>query len=320
LYSELTDVIFATAPGKWDFWGCKSCSSGYLSPRPTRETIHIAYEDYYTHNAVGEETKSAVAEAISKLRLSLINGYRNRIFNAGFAPAIGVGYQITRLRPHTARVIQDDLRYLPKIREGTRPRLLDVGCGNGGFLKVAAQGGWQAFGCDPDPKVEEFVSKESNVFIRVGGHEVFLDEAGSFDIVTSSHVIEHVHDPIHELKGLFQLLKPGGFLYLDTPNIGSFGHQFWSKYWLGLDAPRHLTLPSRSILEDLLQRLGFRDIQFIQRPGAWKSISLKSARLKIGRRYNDGSADHELKLPIYRDESPESSEFLTVTCVKPTDA
>jgi hypothetical protein len=132
--------------------------------------------------------------------------------------------------------------------------------------------------------------------------------------------LEPVHDPIVELEGLYKLIKTGGFLYLDLPNIGSFGHHVWSQSWMGIDVPRHLNLPSRSILCDTLQRIGFKNIKFYSRPGIWKSFSVKSARLNIGRRFDDSSCDESLTFPKTRDYTIEALEFLTITCIKPENA
>src|SRR5438067_9223839 len=50
LYSNLIDKVFRTAPGRWTLYQCQGCSSAYLDPRPTPESIHLAYKNYYTHS------------------------------------------------------------------------------------------------------------------------------------------------------------------------------------------------------------------------------------------------------------------------------
>ena len=52
--------------------------------------------------------------------------------------------------------------------------------------------------------------------------------AEQFDAITLSHVIEHVHDPVEVIRACFNLLKSGGYIWLDTPNIASgFGSFIW---------------------------------------------------------------------------------------------
>ncbi len=317
LYEGLSDIVFGTAPGVWTFLQCKECASGYLSPRPTLDTIHLAYRQYYTHAASFERGSSGIKGLLKYFRLALVNGYRNKIYNSHFSPSIRAGFYLTRLRTRTTRIIEDDLRYIPPILMGTTPKILDIGCGNLGFLRLVSQGGWQAFGCDLDPEIKNLITETDSIDLRVGSSEVFLEEAGSFDVITLSHVIEHIHDPIAELERIFILLRPGGFLYIDAPNIESFGHHFWSRYWLGLDAPRHLSLPTSKVLSEALIRLGFIDIKFIERPGIWGSISVKSARLELGKAYNDPSSDHALRMPKTPPFGLRGSEFLTLTAVKP---
>jgi 2-polyprenyl-3-methyl-5-hydroxy-6-metoxy-1,4-benzoquinol methylase len=100
---------------------------------------------------------------------------------------------------------------------------LDVGFGSGAFLENAAAARRAVAGIDIDDKVVAN-AKALGFTVRRGAIEAFADEPGSFDAITMSHVIEHVHDPIAVLHGVFRLLKPAGMLYLETPNIESLGH------------------------------------------------------------------------------------------------
>ena len=231
-YQGLKDIVFGSAPGTWQSWKCNDCGSGYLDPRPSPGTIHKAYEKYYTHNKPNEHDKQrAFYNATSKLRLALVNGYRNKTFNSKFRPSLSIGYIITKLRPDTIKVINDDLRYIPPMADGETPKILDIGCGNGGYLNVVTQGGWHAVGCDPDPKSIE-LARGAGIEVLKGGSERWMNEAGTFDIITISHVIEHLHDPLDELSRIFQLLKPGGFLYLEVPTLNLLGISFGANIGL----------------------------------------------------------------------------------------
>src|SRR3954451_11454477 len=50
LHSDLRDRVFGAAPGDWSLVRCLACGSAYLDPRPTRDTIGIAYSSYFTHD------------------------------------------------------------------------------------------------------------------------------------------------------------------------------------------------------------------------------------------------------------------------------
>ena len=49
MHSDLIDNVFHVAPGKWQLWRCLNCKSAFLDPRPTAQSIGLAYVDYYTH-------------------------------------------------------------------------------------------------------------------------------------------------------------------------------------------------------------------------------------------------------------------------------
>lgn len=78
-----------------------------------------------------------------------------------------------------------------------------------------------------------------------------------FDLIFMSHVIEHVPDPAATVVKLGSLLKPGGVLYLETPNVGSLDARLWGQRWGLVHYPRHLYLFDRATLTDLLERGGF---------------------------------------------------------------
>jgi SAM-dependent methyltransferase len=112
--------------------------------------------------------------------------------------------------------------------------------------------------------------------------DVLSRDAEQFDIVTVSHVIEHLHSPRTLLSNIFDLLKPGGLVYIDTPNIGSAGHKRFTNNWLHLDPPRHLVIFNRRTLMDLLSRTGFEEIQSFGRPEVIRGSYIASRRLELG--------------------------------------
>ena len=129
---------------------------------------------------------------------------------------------------------------------------MDIGCGDGSFLQVAQTCGWDVIGIDPDPKVVANCRSQGWNVLQ-GDIEQFYDKERLFDVITMNHVIEHVHDPLAVLKACHRLLKPGGQLWLETPNIDSFGHLQYGRNWRGLEPPRHLLLfNQRSLLTALL--------------------------------------------------------------------
>jgi SAM-dependent methyltransferase len=94
----------------------------------------------------------------------------------------------------------------------------------------------------------------------------------SFDLVSLSHVIEHVHDPLKVLKHCHSLLKPGGTLWLETPNLSSYGAQHYGAGWRDLAPPRHLTLFNKNNMAGLLEDAGFADISFHRPKPVWREV------------------------------------------------
>jgi 2-polyprenyl-3-methyl-5-hydroxy-6-metoxy-1,4-benzoquinol methylase len=126
--------------------------------------------------------------------------------------------------------------------------LLDVGCGDGAFIKSMADRGWDVMGVDFDPAAVRGVQVRLNLEAHVGTAESMVAAGRRFDVVTASHVIEHVPDPIGFLATCAKLLQEGGRLVIKTPNAASIGHFSYGRSWYALDSPRHLYVFSRPSL------------------------------------------------------------------------
>lgn len=87
-----------------------------------------------------------------------------------------------------------------------------------------------------------------------------------YDVITLSHVIEHVHDPYNTLKNCYDLLSPGGLLFIDTPNIDARSHRRFKENWRGLEAPRHLVIFNWESIFGVLKRCGFERIEPLVSP------------------------------------------------------
>ena len=256
LYDGLTDRVFHSAEGSWQLNRCHGCSAAYLDPRPGLASIDRAYAGYYTHlDAISSQMLAPQNTAAGGLRFALRNGYLNRRFGYSLAPAFGIGYLLAQLRP--LQRAREDLPVRHLRLDSQRARLLDVGCGNGGFLKQMAELGWQVRGLDPDP---EAVRAAARAGVPVD-HGSLLDSAlpdDYFDVVTLSHVIEHLHDPAANLRACYRALRPGGLIWIGTPNLNSLAHAKFRSSWRGLEPPRHLVLFTVDSLQALLEGTDFK--------------------------------------------------------------
>src|SRR6185436_15667294 len=105
--------------------------------------------------------------------------------------------------------------------------LIDIGSGDGYFPEHAKQHGWNVFGTEfTDAKVE--FSRKKGITMHKGVLDVQNYSPGFFDIIISVEVLEHINNPREEIAKFRELLRPGGAVYLTTPNFNSV-----SKLMLG---------------------------------------------------------------------------------------
>lgn len=317
LYKGLTDRVFCVADGAWDLYRCAHCASGYLDPRPTAESIGRAYAGYYTHDAEDHPIVRRKGRIRSLLH-DLINGYQNHRYGLQRSPALPVGRWLLPLLPSLRTAADAECRHLPP-RPAGGGRLLDVGCGNGGFLLLARQAGWQVEGLDFDAGAVQ-TARSRGLEVHHGGIEVLDGRSACYDVITLCHVIEHVHDPVATLRRLHALLIPGGVLWLDTPNLASLGAVRFGPHWRGLETPRHLLFTPSSLTNSLVTA-GFSSFK-----QHWRGMSLFDVYAPSEAIANGGTglnASHQGRPPL-RDvlaelremAQPARREFLTFSARK----
>lgn len=249
-HAELDDRIFRCAPGRWNFYRCDGCGSGWLDPRPTPSTISLAYSRYYTH-AQGSGANTHPVSGWRRFRIAQRNSYLNANYGYNLKAIAWNPIFLSDARRRRFDVFTGYLRF-----PGIGARVLDIGCGNGTFLWQMRSLGWEVCGVEPDPQSAAH-AQSAGLDVRVGSLQQQLLPEASFDAITAFHVIEHMHDPVDTLRCCFKLLKPGGHITLATPNLGSFGYQRYGPAWLGLDPPRHLVLFTDNSLRQTLEGNGF---------------------------------------------------------------
>ena len=168
------------------------------------------------------------------------------------------------------------LRHLPSPGRGAK--LLDIGCGNGEFVRFASSLGWDAQGLEPDPKAVAVARKSGEAVAQGGFPRTGLPDR-QFDAVTLNHVIEHVHDPVGALREVRRILKPGGAIWIATPNLDGAGFHLFREHWLSLDPPRHLMIFNASSLAMACERGGFANAALRKPPPGSAAVFLPSLKL-----------------------------------------
>ena len=228
--------------GEWTFRQCsnKDCGLVWLDPAPLETELWKAYANYHTHTRDSskgfEKPILSISNRLIKLALLPIwisNGLKNDM---------------------------DYLRYMT-LKDEPAGRLLDVGCGAGRLLNRMRKRGWEVEGTDFDPQATSRVSARYGIKTHTGDLAACTLPGESFDAITMSQTIEHLHNPRLTLEECMRVLKPGGLLIMTTPNVSSIAAAEFGPFWRGWEPPRHLHMFSVASLKQFSQRVGFEIIE-----------------------------------------------------------
>lgn len=316
-HKGLTDLIFHAADGEWSMYQCLHCRSNFLDPRPTSSSIGRAYTIYYTHES--PEITNINKGKFRDLFRGALNDYINCKYNLHRGPTSIIGRWLIPLIAPLKNKADCEIRYLPR-QKNAPGRLLDVGCGNGSYLLLAREAGWEVEGIDFDPTAVKTAQK-LGLNVHIGGIDSVSNKIENYDAITLSHIIEHVHNPVAFLETCYSLLKKGGQLWLETPNIESLLSTAYGQYWRGLEPPRHLIIFNRESLNSILINIGFCNIRQHYNPGVFY-MSNQSEKIKY-------SSDPKLNKKFEKSQLPKKfaqeliefmiqgrREFITLTATK----
>ncbi|MQA30321.1 MAG: methyltransferase domain-containing protein [Luteitalea sp.] len=157
------------------------------------------------------------------------------------------------------RTFAGAVAHIEKLLPGTG-RLFDIGTAAGAFLAAARARGWEVDGCEPNRWTAAWGSTRYGVPIRQG--EIFDHDlpASAFDVVTLWDVIEHTPDPSRVIDRVRGLVKPGGLLIVNYPDIGSSIARALGRKWPFLSSV-HLYYFTRQTMRRLLERHGFEIVE-----------------------------------------------------------
>jgi 2-polyprenyl-3-methyl-5-hydroxy-6-metoxy-1,4-benzoquinol methylase len=148
------------------------------------------------------------------------------------------------------------LSSLERYRQGNR--LLDFGSGSGAFLEVAGARDWQPHGVEFGEAAALCAAKGFEVHEGPLGADHF--PRGHFDAVTAFEVVEHLTDPRGELESMARSIRPGGALYVTTPNFNSLSRRLLRERWRIISYPEHLNYFSAATLTRMVEESGFRRV------------------------------------------------------------
>jgi SAM-dependent methyltransferase len=220
-YLERGDLSLFLA-GRFSLVRCLECGLVYQNPRPAGAELAHIYPDEYDQYTIGlQQEPSPLA------RLDRLYGLRKRC--------------------------------IAVMRHKAQGRLLDVGCATGDFMDVMRQyPGWEVAGVELSAYASQYAREKLGLDVKTGTLEQAGFSEASFDVITLWDVLEHVPDPLGVLRLSYRLLRPGGVLVINTPNLESLDARLFRAYWIGYELPRHLYVFSRRTMLALLAKAGFR--------------------------------------------------------------
>lgn len=153
------------------------------------------------------------------------------------------------------------VEYVKRYAHGGR--LLEIGPSYGGFAYEAVKAGFQVDAIEMDGKCCEFINRniEGARAIHTGNVvEALAALPAEYSVAALWHNLEHLIDPWPVLEKIVDRLVAGGILVISTPNPDGVQFALFKKYWLHLDAPRHVVLVPQALLTRFLTARGMQRV------------------------------------------------------------
>ena len=172
-------------------------------------------------------------------------------------------------------------------------RFLDAGCGVGFLLDQAREMGWETHGTEVTDRAVE-ICQENGHTMHQGGLDSAPFEPGGFDVVVYSEVMEHLVDPRAEIATARRFLRPGGALYVTTPNFASLSRRLLGSRWNVIQYPEHLGYFTPRTLRRAVEAEGFDRVS-LRTTGLSLTRFAQSARPERPRVERPASADEKVR-------------------------
>lgn len=152
------------------------------------------------------------------------------------------------------RIFDERLRVIRAyVPEGAS--VLEVGAASGEFLHVLEILGYDVTGVELSARAAKHAERLYNIPVRIGTLKDAVYDDEQFDAVVLYHVLEHLEDPLSELREIHRILKPGGIILIEVPHPTSLDARVSTKLMRNiLDFPHHLFIfPPRTLTRALTE-------------------------------------------------------------------
>ena len=144
---------------------------------------------------------------------------------------------------------------------GAQGRLLDVGSACGFFIEAALENDFDAYGIEFSKEAVALAKPEIQKRITIGDVNLLREQgAQQFDVVVAFDIIEHTQNPVQFLEEIGQILRPGGWLMIATPDTDHFLRYVMGSRWPMLQPMQHTYLFSKAAMHMALQKAGYENI------------------------------------------------------------
>ena len=198
-------------------------------------------------------------------------------------------------------------------REGLR--VLDVGCGFGDLLIYLKSRGCEVAGVDLDARAAA-VAAQAGVSVTVGHLQQCSFAEASYDTVVMCHSLEHVSDPLGDLKACVRLLRPGGILHVAVPNGASAGLKVDAERWIHLSVPLHFWFFDPESLTAMMSRAGLEIVKTAT-TSRWHHLGVSRHQAMNGQPLR--AASRLARIASIAFKSPDSGDVLRVIARKPKE-
>ncbi|WP_107771543.1 class I SAM-dependent methyltransferase [Nocardioides sediminis] len=242
---RVTEMMYGTGE-TFTYVPCATCGTVWLPDVP--DDLGPYYPgDYYSVDLDPERVlgRPGVRQLASTVARSVL-------FGSGRVAA--TARRVVRMRQFHSYVTVLEGIAVAGMPRGRSTRVLDVGCGSGLMVYALALAGVrEPVGIDPFAPTDRVFDNGARVLRRE-----LADVEGTFDLVMFHHSLEHVPDPAASLSLALDKLAPGGRILTRMPTVSGEAYELYGTDYYGLDAPRHLAVPSRAGVEAVADRVGLR--------------------------------------------------------------
>ena len=214
---------------KFSIVKCRNCGLIYVDPRLTQSSLTKLYqEEYFSYYADMESEAHRKRQGTFKCEIKELEKLilKSEALNAG-----NVGRKI-----------------------------LDVGCGGGHFL-ASLDNSWEKWGTDINPAAVNFGRRTFGLNLMQGTLKDLRLTDESFDVVKIRGAIEHLPDPKSELYEIHRILRRGGIIAVNTPNIGSICARIYKEKFRVVCPTAHIYYFSTMTLSLMLKKVGFNVVK-----------------------------------------------------------